>query len=237
MCTRVGNELGANRPLGAYHASMAALGLSIGLGCIGTLWLIGERSIWGKLFTTDQQILLGVAEILPIMGLCELGNFPQTVSCGVLRGSARPAMGAYVNLGSFYFVGIPMSLLLGFVFKLGLLGLWLGLLAAVMTCAVLTVTAVIRTDWVVQALRAQDFTLMQDQSASSVAAELQHSAGVASSATSALPCSKSSLKGITCHGSSILSQQQFSENEVLLLKRSDHPLAAQGEASLLDPIS
>jgi hypothetical protein len=130
VCTRVGNELGANRPLQAYYASMAALGLSAFLGSVGAIWLISERFVWGKLFTDDARILRGVAEILPIMGLCELGNFPQTVACGILRGSARPSTGACINLGSFYLVGLPLSLLLAFVFKLGLLGLWLGLLAA-----------------------------------------------------------------------------------------------------------
>ena len=168
VCTRVGNELGANRPLQAYHASMAALGLSAFLGSVGAIWLISERFVWGKLFTDDARILRGVAEILPIMGLCELGNFPQTVACGILRGSARPSTGACINLGSFYLVGLPLSLLLAFVFKLGLLGLWLGLLAAVTTCAALTVTSIIRSDWVKQAIRAQHLATMTDAGSSSL---------------------------------------------------------------------
>ncbi|KAL3699124.1 hypothetical protein R1sor_017146 [Riccia sorocarpa] len=157
--TRVGNELGANSPLAAYHASLAALSLSVVLACLGAVWLISTRKIWGKLFTKDADILLGVTRLLPIMGLCEFGNFPQTVCCGVLRGSARPTTGAYANLGAFYLVGIPLGIYLAFACGLGLLGLWIGLLAAVLTCAVLTVTAVMRTDWVLEAFRAQHLTV------------------------------------------------------------------------------
>ncbi|OAE28001.1 hypothetical protein AXG93_2646s1030 [Marchantia polymorpha subsp. ruderalis] len=158
VSTRVGNELGANSPLAAYHASLAALSVSVALACLGATWLICARKIWGKLFTSDKDILLGVARLLPIMGLCEFGNFPQTVCCGVLRGSARPSTGAYANLGAFYLVGIPLGIYLAFSCRLGLLGLWLGLLAAVLTCAILTVTVVLRTDWILEALRAQHLT-------------------------------------------------------------------------------
>ncbi|KAL2643193.1 hypothetical protein R1flu_010780 [Riccia fluitans] len=156
--TRVGNELGANSPLAAYHASLAALSMSIALACLGATWLFSARKIWGKLFTKDRDILLGVAKLLPIMGLCEFGNFPQTVCCGVLRGSARPTTGAYANLGAFYLVGIPLGIYLAFACGLGLLGLWIGLLAAVLTCAVLTVTVVMRTDWILESFRAQNLT-------------------------------------------------------------------------------
>lgn len=36
-------------------------------------------------------------------------------------------MGAYVNLGSFYLVGIPTALVLGFVLKMEGKGLWMGI--------------------------------------------------------------------------------------------------------------
>eukprot|EP01018_Ginkgo_biloba_P039363 Gb_04757 [translate_table: standard] len=91
----------------------------------------------------------------------ELGNCPQTTGCGVLRGSARPAVGARINLGSFYFVGTPVALVLAFVFKLGLVGLCYGLLAAQIACASSILVAVLRTDWVSEAVRAQQLTGME----------------------------------------------------------------------------
>nr|GFA91098.1 protein DETOXIFICATION 51-like [Tanacetum cinerariifolium] len=48
------------------------------------------------------DILKLTSAALPIIGLCELGNCPQTVGCGVVRGTARPTTAANVNLGAFY---------------------------------------------------------------------------------------------------------------------------------------
>lgn len=45
------------------------------------------------------------------------------------RGSGWQHIGAYVNLGSYYIVGIPVALLLGFVLDLKGKGLWSGLVA------------------------------------------------------------------------------------------------------------
>lgn len=241
VCTRVGNELGANRPVRAYHASMAALGLSIFLGCFGAMCLISERSVWGKLFSSDPRILRSVAQILPIMGLCELGNFPQTVSCGILRGSARPSTGACINLGSFYLIGLPLSLLLAFVFKLGLLGLWLGLLTAVTTCAALTVVSIVRTDWVKQAVRAQTFTV-QDSTMTEISSAHDHTSGPAPVSCKS-DSSQDAASPRNCIASTNPNWQEeelgaaSTEKEVLLLKKihqnmvDDHDRTSSAVAS------
>ncbi|MCQ6513430.1 hypothetical protein NPN18_27095, partial [Vibrio parahaemolyticus] len=44
---------------------------------------------------------------------------------GIARGCGWQHLGAYVNLGSFYLLGIPMAILLGFVLHMGAKGLWM----------------------------------------------------------------------------------------------------------------
>ncbi|XP_042468170.1 protein DETOXIFICATION 48-like [Zingiber officinale] len=158
VSTRVGNVLGANRPTKARAAAAAALAAALALGLAATAFTASMRHQWGRLFTRDAEILHLTSLALPIAGLCELGNCPQTAGCGVLRGSARPATGANINLGSFYFVGMPVAILLSFVGKMGLPGLWLGLLAAQAACATLMACAVARTDWAAEAERARELT-------------------------------------------------------------------------------
>jgi MATE family multidrug resistance protein len=46
---------------------------------------------------------------MPMVGLCELGNSPQTTGCGVLRGTARLAVGARINRLSFDLVCTPVA--------------------------------------------------------------------------------------------------------------------------------
>ncbi|XP_010474286.1 PREDICTED: protein DETOXIFICATION 54-like [Camelina sativa] len=99
---------------------------------------------------------------MPIVGLCELGNCPQTTGCGILRGTGRPAVGAHVNLGSFYFVGTPVAVGLAFWLKIGFSGLWFGLLSAQAACAVSILYAVLaRTDWEGEAVKAMSLTSLE----------------------------------------------------------------------------
>ncbi|OAY23130.1 protein DETOXIFICATION 48 [Manihot esculenta] len=158
VSTRVGNELGANRPAKARISMIVSLVCAFVLGLLAMLFTSLMRHQWGRFFTSDAEILELTAVALPIAGLCELGNCPQTTGCGVLRGSARPTIGANINLGSFYLVGMPVAILMGFVAKMGFAGLWLGLLAAQASCAILMLYVLCRTDWMAQAERAKELT-------------------------------------------------------------------------------
>ena len=158
VSTRVGNELGANRPAKARISMIVSLVCAVALGLAAMLFTTLMRHQWGRFFTTDTEILDLTAIALPITGLCELGNCPQTTGCGVLRGSARPTIGANINLGSFYLVGMPVAIFLGFVAKMGFAGLWLGLLAAQASCALLMLYVLCNTDWMVQVERARELT-------------------------------------------------------------------------------
>ncbi|OIW02534.1 hypothetical protein TanjilG_12848 [Lupinus angustifolius] len=158
VSTRVGNELGANRPSKARIAMIVSLFCAVVLGLGAMLFTTLLRHQWGRFFTNDHEILELTSLVLPIVGLCELGNCPQTTGCGVLRGCARPIIGVNINLGSFYLVGMPVAILLGFVAKMGFEGLWLGLLAAQVSCAGLMLFVLSRTDWNVQIERAKEMT-------------------------------------------------------------------------------
>ncbi|XP_065875061.1 protein DETOXIFICATION 48-like [Euphorbia lathyris] len=158
VSTRIGNELGANRPKKAKTSSIVALSCAILMSFIAMLFMTSMRHSWGQIFTTDNAILSLTASAMPVVGLCELGNCPQTTGCGVLRGSARPSLGANINLSSFYGIGLPIAIIMGLMIDLGLLGLWLGLLAAQIVCAITMVLVLMRTDWDVEAIRAKELT-------------------------------------------------------------------------------
>ncbi|XP_008795373.1 protein DETOXIFICATION 49-like [Phoenix dactylifera] len=158
VSTRVSNELGANRPDRARRAAFVGLSSSFLLGLIALSFAVSVRHVWSRMFTADPAIAVLTTSVLPILGLCELGNCPQTTGCGVLRGSARPRAGANVNLSSFYLVGTPVAVGLAFWGGLDFKGLWLGLLAAQATCVVLMLAVIHRTDWDLQAERARRLT-------------------------------------------------------------------------------
>ncbi|WOL10026.1 hypothetical protein Cni_G18780 [Canna indica] len=158
VSTRIGNELGANSPDRARRAAGVGLACSFVVGLLAFAFAFSVRHVWAKMFTSDAAIFELTAAVLPILGLCELGNCPQTTGCGVLRGSARLRLGANINLGSFYVVGMPVAVGLAFLTALDFRGLWLGLLSAQAACVVLMLAAIRRTDWDAQAERAQQLT-------------------------------------------------------------------------------
>nr|GEY51393.1 protein DETOXIFICATION 48-like [Tanacetum cinerariifolium] len=156
VSTRVGNELGANHPAKARLSMIVSLFCAIAMGFMAMVFATLMRDQWGRIFTDDLEILELTSVALPVVGLCELGNCPQTTGFGVLRGSARPTIGANINLGSFYLVGMPVAMVMGFVVKMGFAGLWIGLLAAQGTCALLMIYVLFTTDWIVQVERAKE---------------------------------------------------------------------------------
>ncbi|XP_038701296.1 protein DETOXIFICATION 53-like [Tripterygium wilfordii] len=159
ISTRIGHALGANQPSRAKWSATIGLSMAIGFGLTISGFLVALKSVWGKLYTNEQQVLDLVTAALPIIGLCELGNSPQTAACGVLTGTARPKDGARINLCAFYLIGLPVSVLATFKFKLGFPGLWLGLLAAQFSCVCMMGYTLLHTDWRHQAKRADELTL------------------------------------------------------------------------------
>ncbi|KAI0518629.1 hypothetical protein KFK09_006065 [Dendrobium nobile] len=151
---RVGKELGAGRPARARAAAAIAMALSLLASCFSFAWATLGRDAWTRVFTSDSNVLRMTRVALPVIGLCELGNCPQTVGCGVLRGCARPALGAAINLYSFYLVGAPVAILLAFGLNVGFIGLCFGLLLAQITCAVSIVAATWWIDWDLEAQKA-----------------------------------------------------------------------------------
>jgi MATE family multidrug resistance protein len=158
VSTRVGNEIGANQPQKAKLAAIVGISCSFILGFSALVFAVMVRKSWATMFTQDTEIIALTSLVLPIIGLCELGNCPQTTGCGVLRGTARPKVGARINLGCFYLVGTPVAVGLAFYAGLDFRGLWLGLLAAQGWCAVTMMVVLGLTDWDLEAKRAKELT-------------------------------------------------------------------------------
>lgn len=69
------------------------------------------------------------------------------MASGIARGSGWQNIGAYVNLGAFYLVGIPAAAVLGFVVHLKARGFWMGILiGSVLQSAILSIITGL-TDW------------------------------------------------------------------------------------------
>ncbi|CAN6278527.1 unnamed protein product [Urochloa humidicola] len=73
---------------------------------------------------------------------------------GVLTGCGLQKIGAAVNLGAFYLAGIPVSVLLAFVFRLNGMGLWLGIVCGSIVKLVLLGFVSSFIDWNTEVVKA-----------------------------------------------------------------------------------
>ncbi|KAK7394977.1 hypothetical protein VNO78_15518 [Psophocarpus tetragonolobus] len=163
LTTQIGHSLGAGQPSRAQSTATIGLFIAFALGVSAFIFLMLVRKVWGKLFTNETQIIDMVTTILPILGLCEIGNWPQTAACGILSGTARPYVGARINLCAFYLIGLPVAIFAAFMHRYQLRGLWFGMLAAQITCFCMMVYTLIQTDWGHQSKRAEQLAIRTDE--------------------------------------------------------------------------
>ncbi|XP_021860388.1 protein DETOXIFICATION 53 [Spinacia oleracea] len=163
LSTRIGHELGASQPNKAQRLAVLGLvsGLTMGVTAFGLTIVV--RSVWGKMYTSEPEILSLISVALPVLGFCEIGNCPQTAACGVLTGSARTKIGAKINFVAFYLVGLPVAVAMAFWVKVGFIGLWFGLAAAQAACMCMMIYTLITTDWRHQAKRSEELTQVAEE--------------------------------------------------------------------------
>ncbi|XP_012569747.3 protein DETOXIFICATION 16-like [Cicer arietinum] len=145
--TRISNELGAGYPNAAYVAVLVTLMMALTCGVVEFALIISVWKVWGKAFSNVHQVVSYVSSMTPVLAIAVFVDAFQTTLQGVARGCGWQKLGAYVNLGSFYLVGIPLSALLAFVFHMNGQGLFLGLVTTLIVQVVCFLFVTWRTDW------------------------------------------------------------------------------------------
>ncbi|KAK4384335.1 protein DETOXIFICATION 35 [Sesamum angolense] len=105
-----------------------------------------EESI-GYVFTNSKEMQKAVAQLSGFLGVTMLLNSVQPVISGVAVGGGWQALVAYINLACYYIFGLPLGYLLGYVAKLGVVGIWGGMIAGVALQTLLLLLVVYRINW------------------------------------------------------------------------------------------
>ncbi|KAL7087637.1 hypothetical protein ACP275_13G079700 [Erythranthe tilingii] len=126
--TRVSNELGAGNTERAKRAVAVTLKLAVLLALCVVLALCFGHHIWARAFSHSPVIVNAYASMAPQLASSKSFDFVQAVLSGVVRGCGWQHLGAFINLGTFYFIGMPIAGILGFKFNLHAKGLWIGLI-------------------------------------------------------------------------------------------------------------
>ncbi|WZZ75785.1 hypothetical protein YC2023_087155 [Brassica napus] len=144
---RTSNELGAEHPKSAMFSSWMATFVSFVISLAEALALTASRDYIGYIFTSDVEVAKAVSELCPFLAVTILLNGIQPVLSGVAVGCGWQTFVAYVNVGCYYVVGIPIGCVLGFTFNLQAKGIWTGMIGGTLMQTLILLYVTYRTDW------------------------------------------------------------------------------------------
>ncbi|KAL4363950.1 hypothetical protein GQ457_04G006230 [Hibiscus cannabinus] len=154
--TRVSNELGAGKPQAARVAVYAAVALTVLETVVVSGTLFASRSVFGYVYSNEKEVVDYVTTMAPLVCVSVILDSLQGVLSGIARGCGWQHVGAYVNLGAFYLVGIPVAATLGFWLKLKGIGLWVGVQSGAFTQTILLTIVTSCINWEKQAIKARE---------------------------------------------------------------------------------
>ncbi|KAK7309731.1 hypothetical protein RJT34_06693 [Clitoria ternatea] len=143
-------------PRAAKFSLVVAVITSSVVGLSQSLFLVIFRNQFPWLFSNSDEVNKLVVELTPMLALCIIINNVQPVLSGVAVGAGWQIAVAYVNIACYYILGVPLGLILGFKFHLGVKGIWSGMLfgTVVQTCVLFFM--IYRTNWNEEASLAED---------------------------------------------------------------------------------
>ncbi|KAA8529622.1 hypothetical protein F0562_034278 [Nyssa sinensis] len=156
ISVRVSNELGARHPRTAKFSVVVVALTSFVFGILLALILIITREQYPALFSNSTEVKQLVYQLTPMLALSIVVNNVQPALSGVAIGAGWQAAVAYVNIACYYFFGIPLGLIAGYKFSMGVKGIWIGMLSGTVVQTCILFWMIYRTNWSKEASIAED---------------------------------------------------------------------------------
>ncbi|XP_058750674.1 protein DETOXIFICATION 21-like isoform X3 [Vicia villosa] len=144
---RVSNELGRGNSKGAKFSIVITVLTSFAIGFVLFVIFLFLRERLAYIFTPNPDVANAVGDLSPLLSFSLLLNSIQPVLSGVSVGAGWQKVVAYVNIGSYYLIGVPFGLLLGHYLHLQVKGVWIGMLFGIFVQTVVLIIITYKTDW------------------------------------------------------------------------------------------
>ncbi|KAM4620346.1 multidrug and toxin extrusion protein 1-like [Polymixia lowei] len=144
---RVGNALGAGNAKQAKLSGKVSLICTLVVSCFVGVFLGVSKDVIGYIFTTEQDIVQRVADVMIMYGFIHVADSVSGVTGGIVRGAGKQKIGALCNLVGYYLIGFPIGGSLMFAAKMGIVGLWLGLFICVVIQSTFFVVFLCKLNW------------------------------------------------------------------------------------------
>jgi MATE family multidrug resistance protein len=134
---RVGRFIGAGQP---EHARLAGwlciLSSLVVMSCFALGYLVFPNDIM-RAFTSDPEVIAAGAQIFTLVALFQLADGAQVSTTGALRGLGNTRAAMFANLIGHYPIGLALGSVLCFGLGWGVIGMWWGLAAGLISVAVI----------------------------------------------------------------------------------------------------
>jgi len=138
----VGHAVGAGDKARARRAGWLSLGLGTAFMILaGVVFLVVPKPLI-ELYTHDPAVLAVGPSLLWIAAAFQIFDGVQTVCTGALRGLGETRAPMIANFIGYWILGLPLGLILCFVLKWGIYGMWIGL-----TLALIVISSLLLRRW------------------------------------------------------------------------------------------
>ncbi|KAL2547130.1 MATE efflux family protein [Forsythia ovata] len=156
VSVRVSNELGSGHPGRAKFSAVVAGITSLLLGFLFALFLLVTTKQYPAIFSNSSEVKHLVEELTPLLGICILFTNVQYALTGVATGAGWQVPVAYINVGCYFLLGVPLGVLMAYKFKMGIKGIWNGMLLGLCLQSCLLLRMICVANWNKEAYEAKE---------------------------------------------------------------------------------
>jgi MATE family multidrug resistance protein len=133
---RVGNELGKKDFRSLRIAGLSAFNIVVAFMACSAICFVLFRHSLPQLYINEVKIQQLAISLLLISALFQISDGVQVVGLGALRGIGDVRIPTIIALLAYWLIGLPLGYILAFTFKMGVEGVWYGLLTGLTVAAI-----------------------------------------------------------------------------------------------------
>jgi len=137
VTTRVGNALGRGEPEAARYAGLIGVVMVLFTQTISATAMLLIPEFIVRIYTNDAAITAIAVSLLFYSAIFQYADGIQICAAGALRGLKDTLVPMYINIISFFLVGLSVGYYLTFNREMGPAGMWIGMIAGLSVGAVL----------------------------------------------------------------------------------------------------
>ena len=134
---RVGNAVGEQNISNVRKAGFTGILIGIFVMLISGMIFITFNDLLPELYISDEKVIEIASRLIIIAALFQLSDGTQAVGIGVLRGLTDVKGPTIITFIAYWVISLPVAYMLAFTFRLGVDGVWYGLLIGLTASAIM----------------------------------------------------------------------------------------------------